>query len=271
MKKLLTLFIFLLSNNLLACVCGPIPFMERSSKADFIATAKVINVSEDAENKEFHNIQIEILQLFKGPEIDSLILDSRLSTTCAFYTPKNTNWLIFANKGKDGKLYFGYCSGTETIDKKFSSGDDAKYYTKKYTKKEIDKLDSDYLNKINSKIQVLEYIKNHDIKPINEFNLRVYFIDDCVKNIRGYEEKSERLTLYELTINKDLSVENVIVLKELDNHDLALKILDCAKNKILVQRLEKDKSIPIETKIIVGLYYYPAIGKRASFISYHSP
>ena len=107
------------------------------------------------------------------------------------------------------------------------------------------------------------------MKPINEFDLKTYFIDDCLKNIRGFDEKTERFSLLELTINEDLSLQKVIALKEFENEELALNLIDCAKRKILVSA-GKDKSIPNKTKIIIGLYYYPAKGKRASFISKHS-
>ena len=265
MKKLLTLFILLLTNSLFACVCMRPSLMDLTAKADFIATAKILSVNKDSENEDIHNIQIEILELFKGPKVDSLKLHSRLNSSCGFYTPKNTTWLIFAYKGKDGMLSFGYCSGSETMSEKW----DSELYSKKYSNAELDKLNASYLDKVKSKIEVLEYLRESKIKPINEFDLKPHFIDDCLKNIRGFDEKTERFSLFELTINEDLSIQKVLALKEFENEELALNLMECVKSRILVSA-GKDKAIPNKSKIIIGLYYYPANGKRASFISKYS-
>lgn len=239
--------------------------MDLTANADFIATAKILNVNKDSENEDFHNVQIEILELFKGPKVNSLIIHSRLSSSCGFYTPENTTWLIFAYQGKDGKLSFGYCSGSETLSEKW----DSELYARKYSKAELDKLNVSYLNKVKSKIEVLKYLRERKIKPMNEFDLKTYFIDDSLKKIRGFDEKTERFSLFELTINEDLSIQKVLALKEFENEELAMNLIECAKSKILASA-GKEKSIPKKTKIIIGLYYYPAKGKRASFISKHS-
>ena len=75
--------------------------------------------------------------------------------------------------------------------------------------------------------------------------------------------------MFELTINEDLSIQKVLALKEFENEELALNLMECVKSKILVSA-GKDKVIPNKTKIIIGLYYYPLKGKRASFISKYS-
>ncbi|WP_298475383.1 hypothetical protein [uncultured Maribacter sp.] len=265
MKKLLTLFILLLIDKLFACVCMPKSIMDLTAKADFIATAKILSVNKDSENEDIHNIQIEILELFKGKKVNSLKLYSRLSSSCAFYTPENTTWLIFAYQEKDGKLAFGYCSGTKTMSAKF----DSELYSRKFSKAELDKLNTIYLNKVKLEIEVLKYLRDSEIRSINEFDLKTYFMNDCLKNIKGFAEKTERFSLFELTINEDLSIQKVVALKEFENEKLALNLMECVKSKIFISA-GKTKAIPNKSKIIIGLYYYPAKGKKSSFISKHS-
>lgn len=263
MKKIFTLFIFLFATKIFACVCAPTSLLDLAAKADFIATVEVIDISKDLENEDAHIIQIKILELFKGSKISSLKLLSRLNSSCSFYTPKNTKWLIFAYKGKDGKLSFGYCSGTKTLSEKFTS----EIYSRKYSKEKLDELNANYQDKINKKIQVLGYLKTQKIKPINEFDLRIYFTDDCLKQVRGFEEESERFSLYELTINKDLSIAKVLALKEFNNEKLKLNLSKCFENGVTVYKNADETSISNKTKIVIGLYYYPAKGKRESFIA----
>ncbi len=262
MKKLLTLCTLLLVNKIFACVCMPTSLLDLTAKADFIATANILEISQDRENNEYYNLEIEVAELFKGQRASTLRLRGNMGS-CSLYTPKNTEWLIFAYEGKDGELTFGYCSGTIQLDKYSNS----EIYSRKYSKEELEKLNDNYRNKIKLKTQLLRYLKNQKIEPSNAFDLRIYFVDDCLKLIRGFEEKTERFSLYELTINSDLSIEKVLALKEFENEKLNLSLANCIKNGITVYKNANEKSIPKKTKIVIGLRYYPAKGKRESFVS----
>lgn len=239
----------------------PTSILDLTAKADFIATANILEINQDKEDRTYYNLEIEISELFKGQRVSTLRLQGNMGS-CSLYTPKNTEWLIFAYKGKDGELSFGYCSGTIQLDKYLNS----EIYSRKYSKEELEKLNDIYRNKISSKTQLLRYLKNQKIEPTNTFDLRIYFIDDCLKQIRGFEEKTERFSLYELTINMDLSIGKVRALKEFENKKLKSSLANCVKNGITVYKNANEKSIPEKTKIVIGLYYYPAKGKRESFI-----
>lgn len=263
MKKLLAIYIFLLTNCLFACVCAPKSLLDLTAKADFIATVKILSINKDAVDEDVHNIKVEILELFKGQKVNSLKLNSRLNSSCGFYTPENTNWLIFAYKGEDGRLSFGYCSGAETMDDKF----DSEIYYRKYSKSELDKLNATYLNKIKSKIRVLRYLKNNNIQPTNEFNLTIYFVSDCLKELKGFSVENEPFALYELVINKDLKLEKIKILREFDSQALSAELIQCITEGTTILSSNNETELSNKTKLVLGLYFYPAKGKRKSFIA----
>lgn len=241
-----------MSGKLLACTCDMVQLMDRIPVSDFIATAKILNISPDKEDSNVHDIQIEIMNLYKGQPTSQLKLNSSLKTSCAFYTPVNSEWLIFASKNKNGELSFGYCSGAIQLDVQFDS--------EKYPYAE-----KNHKNSTGLKLQVLEYVKNAEIQVSNEFGLRTSFASECLEDFKGYEVKMERFALYELTVEKDLSISEVKPLKEFDNENLKADLLNCVKS-IKVFTRKKEPEIPNKTKMIVPLYYYAAERGHESFI-----
>ncbi|WP_343797747.1 hypothetical protein [Gaetbulibacter jejuensis] len=254
MKKILLTIIFItISSKLLACSCGIVPLMDRIPMSDFIATAKILKISPDKENSNLHDIQIEIIDLYKGQQTSNLKIYSALNSSCAFYTPENSEWLIFASKNKNGDLSFGYCSGAKQIDRKFNS---EKYpYAEKNYKKSIE-----------LKLQVLEYLKKSELQTSNEFGLRTSFSNGCLKEFKGYEVKTDRFALYELTVESDLSISEVKALKEFDNENLKNDLLNCVKESVKIYTRKKETDISNKTKIIIGLYYYASERGNESFI-----
>ncbi|MGG8495285.1 hypothetical protein ACQY1Q_02610 [Tenacibaculum sp. TC6] len=252
-KKAFVILILLNIQNLFACSCGIVPLMDRIPMSDFIATAKILKVSPDKENSNLHNIEIEIIELYKGKATSNLKIYSVLNSSCAFYTPENSKWLIFANKNKNGDLSFGFCSGAKQLDRKF--------YSDRYPNAE-----KNHKKSIELKLQVLDYLKRSEIQPSNEFGLRASFSDGCLKNFKGIEVKNNRFALYELTIENDLSISEVKAIKEFDTESLKLDLLNCVKESVEVYARKKEIEIPNKTRIIIGLYYYPAERSNLSFI-----
>ena len=254
MKKILLTILFIaISSKLLACSCGIVPLMDRIPMSDFIATAKILKISHDKENSNLHDIQIEIINLYKGQPTSNLKIYSVLNSSCAFYTPENSEWLIFASKNKSGELSFGYCSGAKRLDKKFNS--------ERYPHAE-----KNYKKSIELKLQVLEYLKKSEIQTSNEFGLRTSFSNGCLKDFKGYEVKSDRFALYELTVESDLSISEAKSLKEFDNENLKADLLNCVRESIKVYTRKKEPEISNKTKIIIGLYFYASERGNESFI-----
>ncbi|MEL6916605.1 MAG: hypothetical protein AAFO99_02630 [Bacteroidota bacterium] len=258
MKKLLILLL-LLGHQIFACSCFPTSLLDLTAKADFIATATILEINQDLENTDFHTVQIDIIELFKGSETTTIKIRSNSNSSCSFYTPKNTKWLIFATKNKSRELTFGYCSGSKQLDRKFDS--------KRYTQEELDKASRNHKNSLELKLRFIKYLRDHKIEPSNKFNLKTYFIDDCLKKLRGVVVKGERFALYELTVKTNLAIEKVETLKGFNHPELNLNLVACIKNGAIIHRTQEEKTIPRKTKILLGLYYYPSKREYESFIS----
>ena len=71
--------------------------------------------------------EIEILDLFKGKHIKTIMFYSDFSDFCSLTVSENTTWLVFSNKGKAEIMEFGYCSGSTELDIKFDKYESEKY------------------------------------------------------------------------------------------------------------------------------------------------
>jgi hypothetical protein len=255
MKKILLTILFIaISSKMLACTCMIQKVIDRYAKSDFVATVNVLNIDSEKDDN-YLNLQIEILELYKGNQTDLLKIPKSRGT-CGIYTPENTKWLIFASKDKNGNLTFGYCSGAKQIDKKFDS---------KRLKKNPN-VEIKHKRNLERKIELLQYLKREKIRPQNEFGLHSSFSLESMKKLKGYDVNKERFALYELTVDKDLSVLNVKELKAFDNEKLAEELLEFIRENISIGRKGKLNEIPERTKIVLGLYYYPSENKNLSFV-----
>lgn len=237
----------------MACSCNSVFLMDRIANSDFIALAKILDVAPDKANSSQHTIEIEILDLFKGENISSLNIYSALNSSCAFYTPPNSTWLIFASKNKNGTLGFGYCSGAERLDRKFNS--------KKYPNAE-----KNHKKSIERQIGILEYLRKEQIDPHNEFRLRNSFSNSCLKAFKGIETNNDEFALYELTVKRDLTIKKVRTIKDFGAEKLNLGLLECIEEDLVIYNRNKENGIKHKTKIIIGLHYYPPEKEHKSFI-----
>ncbi len=254
MKNVIIFLLILFFQQTVACDCAVVPLMERIANADFIATAKILEIKSDKVNPNFHNIEIEIIDLFKGNYESHLKINSVLNSSCAFFTPENTTWLIFAKQNINGDLSFGYCSGALQLDREFKS-------------ERYPNADRNYKNSIELKLQILQYLKNANIKPRNEFRLKTNISSQFLADFKGFEVQKEHFAFYELTVDKDLSIKKVNVLKEFDNDNLKHDLLKSVRENIEVYTPQRENVIDNKTQIIIALYYYPAEQGNECFIS----
>ena len=256
MKRFAILILFgLLHQTIaLACVCVNTPLIERTADADFIATAKIITVNPSEDESRRHDIQIEILDLFKGTQTNSLQIYSALGSSCSFYTPEKTSWLIFAKKDANGKLAFGFCSGSKQLNKKLD-------------RKLFPNAENNYKKAIKRKLQLLDYLANENINPINEFNLRTSFSTNCLKNFKGLKVNGKPFALYELTIEKDFTVSDVVVIKGFNNSTLTQDLQDYISSSLKVSKKRKNIEINKKTKLMIALFHYKSNKNYQSFIS----
>lgn len=244
MKTLLVILLLFFSNLHFACSCLPMNINERISTSDFIAKVKIKKIWPDSENKNLSNIEIEILELYKGVSIKRMKIYSAQMTSCSFFTPENTTWLVFASKDKDGILKFGFCSGSQNIDKNFNSSQ--------------------------RKIQLLKYLKSEKINMKSKTDVAYIINSDFLKKFNGVTEPKNNFALYEIAINKDLTIKSVKAIKEFQSQEINNEIVEILKTKSKVFAKNRESKITQEEKIIIPLFYYPKEKNNKSFISpYH--
>jgi hypothetical protein len=254
MKYLFSIFLILIVHQTFACKCSHIQLLENVAQSDFIATAKILSLKPDQTNKDFHIIEIKILELYKGKRIKSLKINSVLNSSCAFLTPKNTTWLIFATKNKNGDLSFGMCSGSRQLDVEIDS---AKYPLAK----------ENYQKSIDLKLNVLSYLRKNSIVAENDYSLSISFSNDCLKKFNGVKISKDKFALYELTIDKNLKVTKVTPIKEFDNNAIRADLVKCIHENIRFHTYNKTENKKVN-KIIICFYYYETERGDPSFISH---
>ena len=253
MKKILFILLLItIPSNSLACTCKAQRVIDRYAKSDFVATVNVLSVDSEIDD-DYLNLKIEIITLFKGNKIKLLKIRKTKGRGCAIYTPENTKWLIFASKDENGYLTFGYCSGPKQLDKTFD-------------KEKFPNAELNYYRGLEQKMGLLYSLKKEKIRPQNTYNLYTSFAEKSLDKFKGYDIKNEKNSFYELTVNKDLSVKNVKILKEFDNKNLSKELIEFIKKNIHVGRIGKLNEIPNKTKIILGLYFHPPVKERKSVI-----
>lgn len=254
MKKLIIVIILIsFTSKGYACSCSPVKLIDRYALADFVGTVKILNSVKDTYNPKTLNISVKTINFYKGEQINSLKIYLNESM-CNVYLPINSDWLIFATKDKNGELTFGYCSGQKQLNRKY---DINKYPNLKQKRKQSIKL----------KTEVLTFLKNNEINPVNEFNLKYSSKTEAKNKLKGYKIIGKRFALYELTVNKNLEVENVNSISEFQNNELSKQMLKFIKDD-LIFGTKKIKTIPKSTKIIVSFYFYPSENGNQSFISF---
>lgn len=250
-KKLLLCFLMLIAKEAFSCSCANPPLIEKYQSSDFVATIKILKVIQDENNKDYHDIEFELINLYKGASINKLKIESVLNSSCSFLPSENTTWLIFASKSHKAFLRSGACSGNEQIDQAFD--------LVKYPNAAIN-----YKKSIDLKLEVLDFIKANKIEVDNKFKLIPIDKGLCLDGLKGFNEK-ERFAVYELTVNPNLSIKKIRILKRFKNKDLSKKLTVCLRDNIKINTRNLDE-IPEKAKIIMVYFYYSTDKEYPSFI-----
>lgn len=256
MRKVFLLIIFFVATNIVsACVCGIESLLERYQRSDFIATAKILKIYPDRLDKDYHIIEIEISNIYKGNPITSLKIRSAFDSSCSFFTPEDSAWLIFASKEKDGELSFGRCSGSIQLDKKFDL-------------KEYPNAIKDLNRKVEASLSVLQFLKDNNIKDVNKYNLYVSSKINYMSDFKNFEGGSgDGIAIYELDVDKDLRINKIKALKKFDDNNLTKIIKKGVKKNLRVVNY-RDKSPAGKSKIICICYTYSSGQNNQKIISF---
>ena len=253
MKSFILIVSFFISSTSFACECIKDILVHNFQKSAFVAKVKILKVSKPTADGEYQDATIEVLELYKGKKITTIKIQSSLNTDCNLIVDENTNWLVFAQINRSGILQFDLCSGSMQLDRKMNSID-------------YPNAQANYIKEINQKIAVLQYFKLKHISDLNKYDLHLKYNDRLHDLFKGYEGESQKNAVYQLTVEKDLSISKVKALKEFDNQKLSKALLAYLKEKAKVNT-RNISAIKKRTQLILVYYFYPAEKEYQSFIS----
>ena len=118
---------------------------------------------------------------------------------------------------------------------------------------------------IDLKLEVLEYIKRKKHTIDNKFKLIPTNYRLCLDDLKGFEEKN-RFALYQVIVNRDLSIKNIKVIKRFNNKDLSKKLTGCLQDNMKISA-QNMKVIPEKAKMMIIYFYYSAENNNQSFVS----
>ncbi len=250
LKQALCLLLTLWSISALGCHCSYPILSENYQESEFVGLVKISKVTPDPDNSTFLNLQIDLLNLYKGKETTTMRVNTAANSSCAFLVPEGSTWLVFAKLGSDGIPGFGACSGSQELNR--------------FDSIQYPKAASNDKRSIELKLATLDFLKKNNLESFNPNHLTLFSLGGCDENIRGYENQ-RRFAVYELDVNEDLSITKITARQEFDNADLAHHVSECLRKNARINTT-RIKGIPTKTKMFVIYYYYPAEGNDPSFV-----
>lgn len=253
MKSIYVLVFVFFVQQALACTCYTEQLLSNASTSDFVAEVEIIDISPDPMDDNYYDIDIQIIDLYKGESIASLKLNSSLRSGCSLYTEKGSKWLVFAKINKKGDLSFGYCSGSKQIDRKF---DLSKYPD----------LPDGYAKKIKRAREVLSDFRDLKLSGLSSERFYTSSRRECLRNFSGVSIDGYDKAFYKLKVNIDSKIEEVIPLLEFSNKEVNEQLRHCILEFFNVYPMDRRDQLSMPTHVLVGLYYKPSIGKNQSYI-----
>lgn len=246
MKKIIQIILLLFSGVVFACTCNPPKVTEKYIESDFVAKAKIIKNYKNVSSEELYKADILISELFKGESLKSIYVagrsDGNMGSSCSIFIPENTELIIYARKDKDGKYRIGMCSGLL------------------------------YINKSNPKIQkreleILKMFKSKNIVFTDKINYREKSdIHADLKKFKGIELDKE-YGIYEITFGEDLTIKTVTEISGFGNQ-IDQKLIEIIKKSKWSSFNNGIKNkVPDNSKLIIGIYFYPKEKNDLSFLS----
>lgn len=249
-NALLTIAFLLLSLQAVACSCSHSLLTTKFERAKFVAKIKLLDIRPDLNDEEYHDADIQILELYKGSRLSKIKILSSLNSSCAFMPKVNSTWIVFAQEWQ-GKLSFHYCSGSIDLTRRFSDP-------------EYPEADRNFKKEVKMKVQVLTFLSKQRIKKLNTEGLNVS--PQGLELIKGYKNNN-RFAVFQVDVNSNLSITKVSSLKKFQNRNLQKAVLSSVEHALVdaegADRLNQDTPRPL----ILVLYFYNDEKSAKSFVS----
>ncbi len=254
MKQILQTIIFLFSVGIFACSCDDPKITEKYIQSDFVANVTIIKIYPNKKNEQGYKADIKINELYKGEILKSVYVygrsDNRIGSSCDIFIPANTKLIAYATRNTDGNYGIGMCSGLMYLD-----------YSNSYRK------NTKGLERQKREIEILKTFKDKKIGFTNKINYQEKAkLHENLRQFKGIV-LNKNFGLYEITFASDLSIKNV---KEIDGFKNVIdqKLIEVIKKTewSSFNREVRDK-VPENSKLLIGIYYYPEEKGNPSFLS----
>jgi len=262
MKKILQISIFLFSIGVFACDCDPPKITEKYTQSDFVANITILKTYPNQKNEKGYKADIKINELYKGERLKSIYVygrsDNGIGSSCDIHIPANTKLIAYAIKNSDGNYGIGMCSGIMYLD---YSG----YYRKKTLKNKKE------LKRQKRELEILQTFKSKNINFTDRINYREKAkLHKELQQFKGIELE-KNFGIYELTFESDLTIKNVSEISGFEN-SIDQKLIEIIKRTewTSFDQGVNDK-VPANSKLLIGIYFYPEEKGNPSFLSqyYH--
>jgi len=218
--------------------------------SEFVAKAKIIKITPDPSNSEYHDAVIEIINLYKGEQLRKIKIMSSLNTSCSFLPNENSTWIIFASKWQ-GMLSFGFCSGSIQLDRTFNSV-------------QYPNAAKNYGNTIRLKEDVLAFLKDQSLVNPNPDLVHPYNTE--LETFKGYKNKN-KIAAFQVDLNEDLSISRIKQLKKFQNSHLNTLVFNSMKTNLKFYG-KRGKPLAKPARLTLFCYYYEQNGSEQSFLSF---
>ncbi len=233
-----------------ACSCAYEGVVKNFQESEFVAKAKIIKITPDPKNSEYHDAVIEIISLYKGQHLSKIKIMSSLNSSCGFLPIENSIWIIFAQRWQ-GMLSFGFCSGSINIDRTF---DPIQYPNAA----------KNYGNMIKLKEGAISFLSKNSIFNPNPSLLRAYNTE--IGSFKGYKNKSS-FAVFQVDVNSDCSIAAIKQLKKFQNRKLNKLVFNSMKTKLTFTG-KQGKSLAKPARMILFCFFYQQNGSDQSFLSF---
>lgn len=249
-NAVLFISLLLFSVQAFACDCSYSLLTKNFESAKFVAKIKFLDIPPDFTDEEYHDADIQVLEVYKGSRLSTIKIHSWLNSSCAFMPSVNSTWIVFADEWQ-GKLSFHYCSGSFDL-------------TRTFNDPEYPDADRNYSKEIKLKEQVLDFFSKQRISKVNAGGLSVS--PQGLKMIKGYKNNN-RFAVFQINVNANLSITKVSSLKKFNNRNLQQAVLRSVEHSTIGADASKGQQLSAPKSVILVVYFYEQWKSDKSFVS----
>lgn len=249
-NALLAISLLLFSIQAYACDCSSSFFTKNFETSTFVAKVKLLEIRPDVNDEDYHEADIQILELYKGKRLTTINIHSQLNSSCGFMPKANSTWIVFAAEF-EGKLSFQYCSSSIDL-------------TRTFNEKESPDVARNYRNSTKMKAQVLKLLYKQKIEKLSSDAF--YVAPEGLETIKGYKNNN-RFAIFEVEVGPNLSISKVNTIKRFQNRNLHQAVLKSVQHSTLGSYTLDSPKVSTPTPVILVIYYYDQEQSYQSFVS----